>query len=75
MGWLHFKAMKHEQSVPSPQRRADPQPAAIVYSVVIIAALCFGIILFLLQTIILPFLFALIAMYLLQVPHPRPAVG
>eukprot|EP00668_Euglena_longa_P011815 GGOE01014235.1.p1 GENE.GGOE01014235.1~~GGOE01014235.1.p1 ORF type:complete len:384 (-),score=122.24 GGOE01014235.1:177-1328(-) len=39
---------------------------AIVYSVVIIAALCFGIILFLLQTIILPFLFALIAMYLLQ---------
>lgn len=39
---------------------------AIVYSVVIIAALCFGIILFLLQNIILPFLFALIAMYVLQ---------
>jgi len=53
---------------------------AIVYSVVIIAALSLGVILFLLQAIILPFLFALIAMYLLQplvdwLSRPRSLAG
>ena len=45
----------------------ESHQTAIVYSVVLIAALCLGVMLYILQSIIIPFLFALCAMYVLQV--------